>query len=51
MIFARIAFSIIFEIWDLTTIDLISSRATGLLVVVFCNGTILPILRYTGMSP
>ena len=50
MIFARIAFSIILEIWDLTTIGLISSRATGPFVAVFYSDTILPMLRYLGMS-
>jgi len=51
VIFARIAFSIILEIWDLTTIGLISSRATGPLVAVFYSGTILPMFRYSGMAP
>ena len=35
---------------DRTTIGLISSRLTGPLVCVFCNGTSLPILRYSGIS-
>ena len=51
MIFARIAFSIILDIWDLTTIGLISSRATGPFVADFYRGTILPVFRYSGMSP
>ena len=40
--FARIAFSIIFEMCDLTTFGLMSSSLTGPLVSVFWSGTSLP---------
>ena len=49
LILSRIAFSMILEIWDLTTMGLISSRPQAPLVKVFYRGTSLPTLRYSGM--
>ena len=49
LIFSRMAFSMIFDTCDLTTIGLISSRPTGPFVDVFCRGTSRPTLRYSGI--
>ena len=49
LILSSIAFSMIFDKWDLTTIGLISSRLQGPLVNVFCKGTKRPTLRYSGI--
>jgi hypothetical protein len=49
LIFVRIAFSIIFEMWERTTIGLMSSNLTGPFVCVFYSGTSLPTLKYSGM--
>jgi hypothetical protein len=43
------AFSIIFDTCDLTTIGLISSRITEIFVDFFCRGTSHPNLRYSGI--
>ena len=43
------AFSMILDKWDLTTMGLISSRLQGPLVNVFCKGTKRPTLRYSGI--
>lgn len=50
LIFDSIAFSIIFDMWERTTIGLISSRLTGPLVYVFWSGTNLPTLKYSGIT-
>jgi len=49
LIRSRIAFSMIFDRCDLTTMGLISSRLQGPFVNVFCSGTSRPILRYSGI--
>ena len=49
LIFSSMAFSMIFERCDLTTMGLISSRLQGPLVNVFCRGTKRPTLRYSGI--
>ena len=48
-ILSSMAFSMIFDRCDLTTIGLISSRLQGPLVKVFYRGTSLPILKYSGI--
>ena len=49
LILSSIAFSIILDRRDLTTMGLISSRLQGPLVNVFCRGTKRPTLRYSGI--
>ena len=49
LIFSRIAFSIILDRCDRTTIGLISSSPQGPLVSVFCSGTNLPTRKYSGI--
>jgi hypothetical protein len=49
LILSSIAFSMILDKWDLTTMGLISSRLHGPLVNVFCRGTKRPTLRYSGI--
>ena len=49
-ILESIAFSIIFKMWDRSTIGLMSSNLTGPFVCVFCSGTNLPTRRYSGMA-
>ena len=49
LIFSRIAFSIILDKCDRTTIGLISSSPQGPLVSVFCRGTNLPTRKYSGI--
>ncbi len=49
LIRSRIAFSMIFDRCDLTTMGLISSKLQGPFVNVFCSGTSRPILRYSGI--
>jgi hypothetical protein len=49
LILSSMAFSMIFDRCDLTTIGLISSRLQGPLVKVFYSGTSLPILKYSGI--
>ena len=39
----------IFEMCDRTKMGLMSSRATGPFVAVFCSGTSQPTLRYSGV--
>ena len=49
LILSRIAFSMILDKCDLTTMGLISSRLQGPFVKVFCSGTKRPIRRYSGI--
>jgi len=49
LILSRIAFSMIFDKCDLTTIGLISSRLQGPFVRVFYSGTSRPIRKYSGI--
>ena len=49
LILSSMAFSIILDKWDLTTMVLISSRLQGPLESVFWRGTRRPTLRYSGI--
>jgi hypothetical protein len=49
LILSSIAFSMILDRCDLTTMGLISSKLQGPLVKVFCSGTSLPTRRYSGI--
>ena len=49
LILSSIAFSMILDKCDLTTMGLISSKLQGPLVKVFCSGTKRPTRRYSGI--
>ena len=49
LILSSIAFSMILDKCDLTTMGLISSKLQGPFVKVFCSGTSQPIRRYSGI--